>query len=54
MSFEKSIFPTGETLMMRLENGFEKKKVVYFSLWEDLGALQGELEVEQRAKELKG
>ena len=34
--------------MIRLENDVERKKTVYFSLWEDVGILQGEVKIEQR------
>ena len=35
--------------MIRQESGHERKKLVYFSLWEDVGVLQGELKIKQRA-----
>ena len=35
--------------MIRLENGIERKEIVCFSLWEDVGVLQDELETKQRA-----
>ena len=39
--------------MIRLKNGCERKKIVYFSLCEDVGVLQGELKIEQRADKWK-
>ena len=41
------------TLIITLQNGLGKKKVVYFSLWEDVGFLQGELGIKQRANKCK-
>ena len=35
-----------KSLMNRLENGLVRKKVVYFSLWEDVGVFKGELKIE--------
>ena len=35
--------------MITLENGFERKKVVYFILSEDMQVLEGELKIKQRA-----
>ena len=34
--------------MIRLEEGLERKKMIYFSLFEDVGVLQGELKVIER------
>ena len=31
--------------MIRLEYGLERNKVVYFSLWVDVGVFQGELKI---------
>ena len=36
--------------MIRQESGLERKSIVYFSVWEDVGVLQGELKM---GKELK-
>ena len=44
---------TGETLVTRLENCLGRKKIVYFSLWEDVGVLQGKLKFKQRADKWK-
>ena len=35
--------------MTRLENGLERKEMVYFSLSEDVEVLHGELNIKQRA-----
>ena len=39
--------------MTRLENVLERKNIVYFSLLEDLGVLQGERKIKQRADKLE-
>ena len=39
--------------MTGLENGLERKKIVSFSLWDDVGFLQGELKIKQRASKWK-
>ena len=39
---------TGKTLMLRQENGLERKKKSLFYLWEDVGILQGKLKIEWR------
>ena len=39
--------------MTRLENGIERKKIGYLSVWEDVAVLQGELKIEQRADKRK-
>ena len=31
--------------MITLENGLERKNIVYHSVWEDVGFLQGELKI---------
>ena len=49
----KNTCHTGETLMTRLGNGLERKKMVHFSLWEDVEVLQRELKIEQRAHKWK-
>ena len=36
--------------MTKVENGLERKKIVYFSLWKDVGVMQGVLKIKQRAK----
>ena len=33
------------TLVIRLENGLERKEIVYFSLSDEVGVLQGELKI---------
>ena len=33
--------------MIRLENGLERKSVVFFSLWHDMGVLQGGLKIKE-------
>ena len=35
--------------MIRIGNGVERMKLVYFSLWEDIRVLQGELKFKQMA-----
>ena len=39
--------------MIRLENGLERKKIIYFLLREEVGVLQGELTIKQRADRWK-
>ena len=39
----KSICTTDETLMIKTENGLERKKIAYFSLKEDVSVLQEDL-----------
>ena len=39
----KGTFSTEETQINRLDYGFERRKMLYFSLWEEVGFLQGEL-----------
>ena len=39
---------TGQTLVTGLENGLERKKIVSFSWWKDVEALQGELKIKQK------
>ena len=35
MRFERTAYPTEENLIVRLENGVERKEIVFFSLLED-------------------
>ena len=44
---------TGKTLMNKVENGLERKKIRYFSLWEDVVVLQAEVEIKQKANKQK-
>ena len=39
--------------MIQLENGPERKKIVYGTLWKDVVVLQGELTIKQRANKCK-
>ena len=45
----RSTCPIEERLMVWWENSFERKKIVYFSLCEDVGVLEGELKIKDRA-----
>ena len=39
--------------MIRLENGLERKKVVYVLLWGDIGVMQEKLKIKERADKWK-
>ena len=49
----QSTCTAGVTLMIALENGLEKKKILYISFGEDTGVLQGKLKIKQRAAKRK-
>ena len=46
----KSSYSREETLITRLENGLERKKIAYFLLLEEVGILQGVLKIKIRGQ----
>ena len=53
MYLEKVLALLGATPNDWTRSGLDHKKIVYLSLWEDVGILQEELKVKQRANKME-